>query len=79
MCRYLIGQKIELWKIEGGKHPHRVVDRRIVTIGGFVGTDEKGDPLSLQATDCRKREYYKPRPPLVRVVYAGIAPKMGKD
>ena len=62
MCRYVKGQKIELWRIESGDHPHRVVEQVVVTVTGFSGQDNHGDGHKLLAVDSIGQQFEKNRP-----------------
>ena len=78
MCRYHIGQKIEMWRIQGGKYPHRVLSRRVVTIRTFLGKDNHGDIRGLVAVDCRRRVYIKTRPQWTALGLLELRPSWGR-
>ena len=63
MCRYVIGQKIELWHIEGGKHPHRVDQRLFVTVSDLpveqIRTGTRIQKLVAHDLDGRRFEKLK--------------------
>lgn len=62
MCRYVTGQKIELWHIRSKKHPHRVDERVFVTITDMPGHGTPQGTQKLIAHTSDGRQFLKIRP-----------------